>query len=64
MRYRFLFEQMARRLAMAAEVMRLAIEDGQQRDELAHGGRRRLEDHELVRVEEGIVSFVQGALER
>jgi len=50
--------------AMAAELVRLAIEDSELREELARRGRRRLEEFAPERVEERIVAFVRGALER
>lgn len=49
---------------MAAELLRSAIEDQPLREELAARGRARLEEYAPERVEERIVSFVQGALAR
>lgn len=50
--------------AMAAELMRAAIEDQSLRAELAARGRARLAEYAPERVEERIVSFVRGALKR
>ncbi len=50
--------------AMAAELMLSAITDAPLREELAARGRARLEAYAPERVEERIVSFVEGALAR
>ncbi len=50
--------------AMAAELVRSAIEDQPLREELARRGRARLEEYAPAKVEERIVSFVEGALGR
>jgi glycosyltransferase involved in cell wall biosynthesis len=50
--------------AMTAELIQAAIEDRALREELAKRGRARLDEYAPERVEERIVSFVRGALDR